>query len=137
MDPISLALGLATVVPSIVRWVAGDNAGDVAQKVVDTAETITGQKGQDAVSAIKADPALQLQLQQLWSQQELALYQEDSKRLAEVNATMRAEGQSADPWQRRWRPFWGFASAWAFLAAIIGIIALAAVAIVTNRPELL
>jgi hypothetical protein len=64
MDPISIALGLAQFVPAIVRWLGGDQAGDVAQTVVGTAETLTGKTGADALNAIKADPAQQLAFQQ-------------------------------------------------------------------------
>jgi hypothetical protein len=69
MDPISMALGLAQYVPSIVRWLGGDKAGDVAQQVVGTAETITGKTGQAAVDAIKADSAAQLAFQQAMAAQ--------------------------------------------------------------------
>ena len=34
MDPISIALGLAQFAPSIVRWLDGDQAGDVALKAL-------------------------------------------------------------------------------------------------------
>lgn len=64
MDPISLALGLAQFAPSIVRWLGGDKAGDVAQQVVNTAESITGKTGPAAVDAIHADSAAQLAFQQ-------------------------------------------------------------------------
>ena len=64
MDPISLALGLAQFVPAILRWLGGDQAGDVAQTVVSIAETLTGKTGADALNAIKADPAQQLAFQQ-------------------------------------------------------------------------
>jgi hypothetical protein len=69
MDPISIALGLSQYVPSIVRWLGGDQAGDVAQKVVDTAQSITGKTGQAAVDAIHADAAQQLAFQQAMAAQ--------------------------------------------------------------------
>jgi hypothetical protein len=69
MDPISIALGLAQFVPSIVRWLGGDQAGDVAQQVVDTAQTVTGKTGQAALDGIKADPAAQLAFQQAMAAQ--------------------------------------------------------------------
>jgi hypothetical protein len=69
MDPISLALGLAQYVPSIVRWLGGDSAGDTAQKVVNVAETVTGKTGQAALDSIKADPAAQLAFQQAMAAQ--------------------------------------------------------------------
>ncbi len=52
MDPISIALGLSQFVPSIVRWLGGDKAGDVAQQVIDTAQTVTGKTGQAALDSI-------------------------------------------------------------------------------------
>lgn len=52
MDPITAAIGLAsTFAPSIVRWIAGDKAGEVADKVVSIAQTITGTS--DTASAQK------------------------------------------------------------------------------------
>ncbi len=64
MDPISIALGLAQFVPAITRWLGGDKAGDVAQQVVNTAETVTGKTGQAAFDTITADSAAQLAFKQ-------------------------------------------------------------------------
>jgi hypothetical protein len=65
MDPITLAMGLATFAPQVVRWVSGsDKAAEVAQKVVDVAETVTGRAGPDAIEALKADPAMVIQFRQ-------------------------------------------------------------------------
>ena len=58
MDPISIAFGLAKFVPMIAGMIGGDDAEETAQKVVDVAESVTGRKGQDAVKAIEADPAM-------------------------------------------------------------------------------
>ena len=56
-------------------------------------------------------------------------------RLAEVNATMRAEAASNDPWTRRWRPAWGFisAGAFAFVCGLVGLLMWRAV--VTHDPD--
>ena len=65
MDPISLAMALAPFAPKIIKWVSGsDKAGEVAQKVVEVAEAVTGESGQQAVTALKADPALVVQFRQ-------------------------------------------------------------------------
>ncbi len=69
MDPISIALGLAQFAPSIVRWLGGDKAGDVAQQVVDTAASVTGKTGQAALDSIRADSAQQLAFQQAMAAQ--------------------------------------------------------------------
>ncbi|QOR55713.1 MAG: hypothetical protein YHS30scaffold667_9 [Phage 65_10] len=66
MDPITVAMGLAQFAPQLVKWITGsDNAAAGAQKVVDIAGAVTG-KGDptEALAAIRADSALQIQFQQ-------------------------------------------------------------------------
>lgn len=58
MDPISLALLAAKAIPMITGWIAGDDAEDKATKVVSTIENVTGLKGEAAVNAMAADPAV-------------------------------------------------------------------------------
>lgn len=45
----------------------------------------------------------------------------ETARIAEANKTMRVEANAEDSWTRRWRPFWGFASgfAWSAMACAI------------------
>jgi hypothetical protein len=65
MDPITVAMGLAQFAPQIVKWVSGSNkAEEVARRVVDVAEAVTGRTGPDAVAALQADPALVLQFRE-------------------------------------------------------------------------
>lgn len=65
MDPISIAFGLAQFAPQIIKWITGsDKAAEAAGQVVDIAQTVTGRKGQEALEALKADPALVLQFRQ-------------------------------------------------------------------------
>jgi hypothetical protein len=120
MDPISIALGLAQFVPTIVRWIGGDDAGDNAQKIVNVANAVTGNAG-NPVAAIGADPALQIQFQTQMAQLELTFYQEDTKRMDLVNQTMRAEAASNSPMQRGWRPFWGYITGFAFGTQMLGV----------------
>jgi hypothetical protein len=63
---IPLAIGLAAeFAPRLVKWVAGDEAGAAAQTVVDLAREVTGKDDpDDALAAVKADPALAAQLAQ-------------------------------------------------------------------------
>lgn len=120
MEPVTLALGLATLVPKIVGWFAGDKAEATANRVLDVAKSVTGLSDpKSAVDAILADPKLALELQKAIIGLELALAQEDLKAQAEVNATMRAEGSSEHWPQYSWRPFWGFSSGTAFLFVCI------------------
>jgi hypothetical protein len=74
MDPISIAFSLAQFAPEVIRWLSGsDKAAEAASKIVGLAEGVTGRKGNDAVEAIKADPAMVLQFKQavMLNEQEL------------------------------------------------------------------
>jgi hypothetical protein len=72
---IGLALKLAPLVPSVVGMLGGSNAEKVAERVVGIAEAVTGKSGDDAVSAVLADPALALKLEQAYLRQETQLEQ--------------------------------------------------------------
>lgn len=80
-------------------------------------------------AAIVADPARVDQLRELQARQsheiEMFAQQAAAERVATVNETMRVEARSGDAWSRRWRPFWGFASAVAFVISILGVLGLA------------
>jgi hypothetical protein len=123
MDPITIALGLASVAPTIIKWITGsDKAEDVANQVVGLAKTVAGKDdGSAALAAIKADPALALQFQQSWMAHELGMYQEETKRLDLINQTMRAESGSNDAYVRRMRPTFGYvlAASWGSLMLAI------------------
>lgn len=140
MDPISLALGLAQFVPSAIRWLTGDDdskAAAIADQVVGVAKTVTGKDtGEDALAAIKADPTLALQLQQSWMAHEVALVQEESRQLAEINATMRAEAASGDGYVRRWRPTFGYAVALTWTATM-GAVSWAIIAEPAQAPAII
>lgn len=74
MDPISMAVGLASFAPQIIKWITGsDRAAEAAGAVVGIAETVTGKQGADAVDALKADPALVLSFRQAIAAQEADL----------------------------------------------------------------
>lgn len=141
MELISTVLGLASVVPGIVRWVTGDDknkAAAVADTVLAVAKKVTGKDDpQAAVDAIKADPALALQLQLGLMEHERAWWAEETKRLESVNQTMREEAKSEDPWSRRWRPFWGFVSAIVFAVVCVYVLILLHVAIIGKDPNAL
>ena len=59
MDPITIALGLAQIAPTLMRFFgAGDKPVAVAEKVVDIAKAVTGQPtGEGALAALQADTA--------------------------------------------------------------------------------
>lgn len=99
MDPISAVLGLASVVPGIVRWVTGDDknkAAAVAETVLGVARKVTGKDDpQSAIDAIKADPALALQLQLGVMEHERAWWAEETKRL-ELDARDRENARARE-----------------------------------------
>lgn len=133
MDPITIAMGLASIAPKIVGWIAGDKAEDTANKVLDVAKSVTGLADPaGAVGAIKADPTIALEFQKQLVGLELALAQEDNKAMAEVNATMRAESQSERWPQWSWRPFCGFCLGLGFLVVTVFISILAFDAVKTK-----
>ena len=136
LTAIAIAQGLAAFAPSIARWLGGDKAAEVAETVVGIAKQVTGSVD-NPVAALQANPQLALQFQQIWNAHELALYQEETKRLSEVNQTMRTEATAEDKWTRRWRPFWGFVSAVAFFLCVMGILLLAVYAVRTKDFELI
>lgn len=59
MGPLALALGLAELVgPQIVKWVAGDEAGKVAEDVIGTATKITGKSAEEALKSLQESEEL-------------------------------------------------------------------------------
>lgn len=125
MDPISIALGLAQFVPGLIRWISGDDqskAAKVAETAISVAREVTGKdSGEAALAAIKDDPALALALQKAWMVHDLALAREETRQLAEINATMRVEAASTDLYVRRWRPTFGYAVALTWTATMIAV----------------
>lgn len=64
MTILSMAAGLAEFVPSILQLIMGDEAGQVAEKVVDTARKVTGQRESDEIKKLlRESPQLVLQFQ--------------------------------------------------------------------------
>ncbi len=63
MDPITLAMGLAQIAPTVIKWITGnDKAADAAEKVIDIAKQVTGTDSGDlALTALRADPAVALE----------------------------------------------------------------------------
>lgn len=88
MDPITIAFGLASqFAPGIVKALTGsDKAAEVAGKVVDIAQTVTGTSTPEAAAEVlKADPAKMLEFQQSMAKIELdADNQREAQRLADV-----------------------------------------------------
>lgn len=115
MDPISIAMGLASIAPSIVRWLAGDKAGQVADQVLGVARGLTSKDDpQEAISALLSNPDTARKFIETWKDIELGLYEAETRRLSEVNQTVRAEIASNDIFVRRARSsfLWAMSATW-------------------------
>ncbi|MGE4297023.1 MAG: 3TM-type holin [Desulfovibrionaceae bacterium] len=124
----------ANLVPSIVGLfsIKGEEA---TKKVASAVCAVAGvDDPNEAATRIQANPALQAQLKADLERIELEFYREDTERLRIVNETMRAEGASGDPWQRRWRPWFGFVAGGAFGVQIFGLMFVGGWAVVA-KPE--
>lgn len=73
--PIAAIISLAaTYAPGLIRHLAGEKAGDVADKVLEVGKALTGQTEPDAIeAALKADPALAVQFRTAMANVELDL----------------------------------------------------------------
>lgn len=131
MDPLSLAMGIATVVPDVLKWLGHDNAAQSAEKIVGIAQKVTGtNSGEDALAAVKDNPTMALQIQQELDRNKeeleklsqavtLAEISADTADTSEVNQTMRAEDASEHWPTYSWRPFIGFCFGIALLISIL------------------
>jgi len=87
--------------PSLIGALIGPKAGQVAQDIVSAAETITGVKGDDAVSALKSSPALLAQYQATMASYQLEALKAE---LAAQTEVIVAETKSESWITRNWRP---------------------------------
>lgn len=72
MSPLQLAFGLAQFAPAVIKWITGsDKAEEVATKVVEVAEVVTGTKGEQALEKLRADPQAVLDFQRAIGDREL------------------------------------------------------------------
>jgi cytochrome c biogenesis protein CcdA len=124
MDPITIAIALAKLAPQIVKWIGGDKAGAVAQKVVDVAQQVTGKPADQVVAALQADPNLVLQFQKAVLDQQVTFEQLAVQNAADVNKSMQAESASNHWPTYSWRPAIGFAVA-IVLVSCAGVILVA------------
>ncbi|MBB3231719.1 3TM-type holin [Halomonas stenophila] len=131
---------VAKVAPAVATAIGGPPAGGIT---AGAARMVTGLLGvenapgglvaaaqdpQKRAELIRIDQEHRRELEKLRLEAEAAQAQEETKRLAEINQTMRAEAASQDGYVRRWRPTFGYlvAIAWAVLTlAIAGSIVMA------------
>jgi len=125
MDPISIATSLASfAAPKIAGWLGGDDAEQTAKEVTEVAKSVTGQSdGQSAVEAIKQDPEQARKFRESLQEYELKKERERTKRLTQVNQTMRASYKESG-WKSGWRPFFGYAFGVAWVSLFFGLLGL-------------
>ncbi|HEX5125798.1 MAG TPA: 3TM-type holin [Rhodocyclaceae bacterium] len=146
MDPITIAMGLATLVPDVLKWLGHDNAAQSAQKIVSIAQQVTGtSSGEEALAAVRNNPTLALQLQQeldrnkeelakIGQATELAEIQADSTNIVAVNTTMRSEDGSEHWPTYSWRPFIGFCFGFALLICVL-VVAIAYISVMLDPTK--
>jgi len=110
-------------------------------------------KPDELEALIKADPQAAVKLREIELNHKTELEKlvvaaeanrlaSETARIESVNATMRQEAISGDPWQRRWRPFWGYITGVAFFMQMLVIFyaviwkTTSAVAIITSMSSL-
>jgi hypothetical protein len=118
-------LPFASVVPDVIRAFGGGKSADAAEKMVGIAKALTGDSdGEAAASKIIADPALQLQYQQMLSSERLKFQQmeyEDRQHAHEQQQeTIRTGDTSEDDYVRHTRPLMARQSWYATVSYIIG-----------------
>lgn len=133
---ISAIMGLAHLVPGLVRLFKGDKAGDVAQKAVDVAKVITGTESpEEAAQQIKNDPALLIKYQEAMNPIVIAELEAEADKLESVNKTMRAEYDQDDLYTKRWRPTYGYCSAFTWTIQMLGFTFIVGWAVIDSPKE--
>lgn len=122
MNPTLLLSAIGQLVPSVLRWVGKDSAASMAATAIDVAKNITAQSDEaQALRELHSNPELLVQYQQAINAVVVAQLDADCKQLESVNATMRAELASADPYVRRARPTFMYAMALTWTLQMLGI----------------
>ena len=89
---------LPYIVPAVAERIAGEPAGDIARKVVEVAQAVTGQTEPDAVAqALAGDPALAAQLRTRLAEIELDVIRADAADRADARARHAAMRDWATP----------------------------------------
>jgi hypothetical protein len=96
--PIAAAIELAAEFgPGLVRWIAGEKAGDVANEVADIAERVTGTDDASAAAkAMRENPQLALEFRKQADeieQRELDAYMKDRRNARARDVAIRQSGQ--------------------------------------------
>lgn len=118
-------LPFASAVPEVMRAFGSSKAADAADAVVNLAKTVAGESDPEkAVNKIIADPALQLQYQQMLSTERLKFaemeYQDKQHAHEQQQLTIRGGDVAQDEYVRHTRPLMARQSWYATAAYVIG-----------------
>ena len=109
MDPITLALGAAKIIPSLIGLFKGKRASNVADQVLDVAKTLTGHEDpKTAMEQIEADPNLQIEFKRVMQPILIKEMEEETKQLQAVNETIQFELNNKSKFKSWWRPAFGW-----------------------------
>jgi len=127
---------LASVgVPFLARLVGGalrEVGGDVANTAADALDKVD-----DAIKGGQITPEQIAEANRHVETMTKLENERETSILSTINETIRSEGQSDDQYVRRWRPTWGYITAWSW-AAQSGVICLAVIgatiAVIAGHP---
>lgn len=101
MLPIAAAGALIQIVPQIARWLAGDKAGDAADKVLNVAKAVTGASlGEQAATILLSDPEKAAAFQEAMANMEAEL---DKEYLRDVQDARKRDVQLQSAGHVNWR----------------------------------
>jgi hypothetical protein len=83
VDPITIIAGVASVVPTIARWIGGDKSktAEVAQKAADVAMRVTGASDPaTAIEQLRINKEYALEFEKLWAGVEIGLQENLTRR---------------------------------------------------------
>lgn len=128
---------LISAVPIIGSAIGGPAGGAVGALVASTLGVENKPKAIEQALTNDPEAFAKLQALELEHKSELSkmMLSAETTRIADVNATMRAEVSADKWWSSAWRPFWGAVSAIAFLLVVIQVGFLSYQAISGAKPE--
>jgi len=120
--PLIAALGVAKLLaPRIGHLFGGKRGEEIATQITDTALTLSGEKDAEQLHhRLLSDPTMLQELTQSMRELEVQILMEETARLTTINQTMQVEAKSDDAYVRRWRPTYGYLTAFAWFAMMVG-----------------
>lgn len=127
----------ATLVPTIVGWIGGSEAGDTAEAITNAALKLTGTDSEEAAeAALRGSPELMAKFKTRLEEIELETFREGTKRLEIINQTMRTEIAGQGFYKTGWRPAFGWAAAGSWMVVMAGTMFLLGWAVVNSPANL-